>query len=214
MPINFSRCMVPCNAKINFYLKQIQNAKKNSELFSRNILGSYLKVNGNEINILRTNYGKPFLADFPEIHYNIAHSENFIVGVIAEESVGIDIERIRIINKLIVDSIYTKNEKQYISSKKNEVGIRSTKIWTMKEAYLKMLGSGFTLPHKKFDVLALKNKSIFFTSMIYEDQIFTICYRKRFASSVPVKGTLILPGIPVPGKAPKNSTEKDKMKNN
>ncbi|MDR2360428.1 MAG: 4'-phosphopantetheinyl transferase superfamily protein [Oscillospiraceae bacterium] len=95
---------------------------------------------GNAV-ILRTERGKPYIADAPNIHFNISHTKGYAAIAAAERAVGIDIELYERLDNLrdperFARRVFHPNE---IASE-----LSRAELWTRKEAYLKMLGTGFT----------------------------------------------------------------------
>ena len=85
--------------------------------------------------------GKPFLADYPHIHFNMSHCQVAAVCALAPHPIGIDVERIRPFNESVVR--YTMNEeelRQIEASSRPDIAF--IRLWTMKEALLKLKGTG------------------------------------------------------------------------
>ena len=63
-----------------------------SEPFLRQVLARY--ISENNFMIERGEFGKPYLRDFPELHFNVSHSgEKLLIAISFEQAVGIDIEK-------------------------------------------------------------------------------------------------------------------------
>ena len=86
-------------------------------------------------------YGKPYIKNAPYYHFSIAHSQECIVFIHHTEPVGIDMEYISNRRAAIQNSFFTEQEREFIkhSAKADSDFYR---IWTCKEAYVKMLGTG------------------------------------------------------------------------
>ncbi len=54
-------------------------------------------------------YGKPVLAAPSEIHFNISHSENWVVCAVNDNPVGIDVETIKPIDLKIAERFYSRD---------------------------------------------------------------------------------------------------------
>lgn len=107
-------------------------------------------------------YGKPYLPNHDTFHFNISHSGKWVILGYAKSNLGTDIEKIpdKYQNeyKEIVDSFYTCDEQKYIL--KTEAHLRQnlfTQIWTMKESYLKYIGTGLYKDLNSFSVDPFKN---------------------------------------------------------
>lgn len=105
------------------------------------------------INLCYNENGKPSLEHVEGFLYNISHSGKWVVIAYGDNEVGIDIERIPVKNTDIVDDFFSDEEKKYIHSGKNDEQIRRfIEIWTLKESYLKYLGTGLSKKLNSFSV--------------------------------------------------------------
>jgi len=85
--------------------------------------------------------GKPFLAGHPEIHFNMSHCRVAVACVVDRRPVGIDVETIRKYNPQL--AAYTMNDEELRRIEASaEPEVEFTRLWTMKEALLKMSGTG------------------------------------------------------------------------
>ena len=88
-------------------------------------------------------HGKPFLEGLPDIHFNISHCRETVVCAIARRPVGIDVESIHSFRESLV--AYTMNEKEVEQIKQAErPDVEFIRLWTMKEAVLKLTGEGIS----------------------------------------------------------------------
>ncbi|MBO5726708.1 MAG: 4'-phosphopantetheinyl transferase superfamily protein [Clostridia bacterium] len=97
------------------------------------------------IKLARTEKGKPYAIDIPYC-FNISHCENLLAIAIDKKSIGVDIEKIKTLKSDVTKALCTQSDTDFLNSAENEQDalIRFYKIWTAKEAYFKMLGSGIT----------------------------------------------------------------------
>lgn len=156
---------------IKLYFFKKEKAYIYSEIFARTILGKVLVVDGNTLSICTNEFGKPYLKDYPSIHYNISHTKDILVCVISDKPIGVDIEKKRPIKVKIIKHVFTLNEQKYIWSNKKELDEIFTELWTRKEAYVKWLGKGMEIPFNSFDVL---DETRLITLKI-NDYIISIC---------------------------------------
>ena len=138
----------------NFYdkipkLKKDKISKfKNYESKVRSIIGEMIlkellvknNVSYNSLDYYINEYGKPYLKDH-NIFFNISHSFDYVITAISDNEVGIDIEKIRKTPIKIINQFATEKEKEYILSSKKNIEERIFKIFTLKEAYFKRLGT-------------------------------------------------------------------------
>ena len=85
-------------------------------------------------------HGKPVLAGFPHIHFNLSHCQLAAICVVSDKPVGVDIETIHPYNESLVRYTMNDDEVQRI----NGSGLEFTKLWTQKEAVVKLSGRGIT----------------------------------------------------------------------
>jgi 4'-phosphopantetheinyl transferase len=85
--------------------------------------------------------GKPFLKDRPDIHFNISHSGAMALCALHEAPVGADIEKIRPVGAGVAKRILTAAEQQVYVQTEDKQNL-FFQIWTLKEAYIKYLGTG------------------------------------------------------------------------
>lgn len=85
--------------------------------------------------------GKPFIVGHPEIHFNFSHCREAAVCVVSDRRVGVDVESISRYKESLAR--YTMNcaEMEYIVGSRYP-DIEFTRLWTMKEAKLKLTGEG------------------------------------------------------------------------
>ena len=91
-------------------------------------------------------HGKPFLKDYPNIHFNLSHCPKGAVCAIDSKPVGIDIERC-IFKEDLANFVLNDNELQQVLSAADK-SIAFTTLWTMKESYMKLTGTGLVSNRK------------------------------------------------------------------
>lgn len=125
----------------------------------RAILSNYLSEAPETIHFRYTYYGKPFLE--PKIgkaslHFNVTHTEDIALYVIAQaRRVGIDIERYRSIPdaEAIAERFFSPREKRALYNLSiQQRQLAFLRCWTRKEAYIKAVGIGLSLPLDQFSV--------------------------------------------------------------
>lgn len=86
-------------------------------------------------------YGKPYLWDSPNVHFNISHSGQYVACAVADRPVGIDVQVIGAYWPEVAVRVCSEEELSRIRTS-DDPAAEFTKLWTRKEAYLKMLGRG------------------------------------------------------------------------
>ena len=117
--------------------------------------------------------GKPFFPDFPHFKFNITHGGNIIaVAFCNDREVGIDVEaNDRKVNLLIAERHFTPAEAEFLQKTPEQQRPHAfLRLWTIKEAYLKMLGTGLSRPLDSFEIQYFNGKI-----NIYENQTLQNC---------------------------------------
>ncbi len=86
---------------------------------------------------------KPFLSGYPDLFFNISHCKNGIAVVVADKPVGIDIESFHDAEHGLLEKTMNPEECRQIASSGNPAA-EFTRLWTRKEAVLKLRGTGIT----------------------------------------------------------------------
>ncbi len=108
----------------------------------------------------RDQYGKPYLADHPELFFNLSHSGDWVVCGLGDRKLGIDVERMEQIDLSIADDQFSREEAAYLSSLPKEEKLSSFyTIWTLKESFTKLDGRGLGIPLNSF-FFELKDEKI------------------------------------------------------
>ena len=124
----------------------------------RDVLSRYLDVLPAQLAFSTNPHGKPALAslDHAWLQFNLSHSGDLaLVAVARDRPIGVDVERIAPPDKFprLVEQFFSANENAAFRSLPE--GKRAAAFfagWTRKEAYIKALGVGASLPLDQFDV--------------------------------------------------------------
>ncbi|AET70521.1 phosphopantetheine--protein transferase [Desulfosporosinus orientis DSM 765] len=162
------------------YFLKIENAVNYSQLFARKVLGQCLDVDGSSLSLGINEFGKPYLRDYPNIHYNIAHKKGAIVCAVLDRPVGVDLEEVKNFNKRVAQRFFTQNEQDYVFARKRNQDLRFAKIWTRKEAFVKWVGKGMTIPFDSFDVLKIDKRNVFIHTEYVGGYIISVCHSWHF----------------------------------
>jgi 4'-phosphopantetheinyl transferase len=118
------------------------------DILTRLMVSRVLVVHPDSIVFAEGEYGKPFLPDISDIHFNISHAGNYVTCAVSDSPVGIDVETTDHKGYMDVAGRYfAKDELLYVQSFQNESEQRKAfaEIWTMKEAYIKRDGRGLSI---------------------------------------------------------------------
>ena len=102
----------------------------------------------------RNEHGKPYLSEAPEIYVNWSHSGDYVICAIADQEVGIDLQRMdREPKENLIRKALTEKEREDL--KKLDPVDRKKRFyeyWSVKESFLKALGTGFYTSLERFQV--------------------------------------------------------------
>ena len=145
-----------------FKFENVKKEKMASALLKNKYIGEY---HLNE-------YGKP-VSD--KTFFNISHTDGYIVLVMDEVPVGIDIEKIKPVEDDLKEFVSNEEEKLYIHDDQSFF-----EVWTNKEALVKANGKGInkkpnTIPGLPIDGKRVyENKAFFNKTIKYKDLIITV----------------------------------------
>lgn len=145
-----------------------------SELLVRTIICQTLNIPNTEIIFDRNKYGKPYLRGYHDFHFNLSHTRDAIAVAVSNGPVGVDIEKFRDANIEIAKRFFTDGEASFITRNIIDTDKRFYEIWTKKEAYIKFIGKGLSIPLNSFDVLD-NNISINIHTFEKDDYIISVC---------------------------------------
>ena len=87
---------------------------------------------------------KPYFAGYPDIHFNISHSGDYVITALAEIPVGIDIEEKQDREFLSLGRlVFSPSEKEHFMTCGNRMD-EFFRLWVRKEAYIKWTGEGLS----------------------------------------------------------------------
>jgi 4'-phosphopantetheinyl transferase len=124
----------------------------------RRILADELGEDARELRILEGPHGRPELAGLP-LHFNVSHSQDkALIAVSSTARIGVDIEALAPIERDLVERFFSSAEQASLAALAGPDWERGFyRCWTRKEAFVKALGRGLSLPLEDFDVTIDEN---------------------------------------------------------
>lgn len=124
------------------------------DLLIRSLICQKYKINNEEIRFKYNEYGKPFVENFSDFHFNLSHSREWVVCTTANFNVGIDIEKVSEIEALkLAKEFFSADEFYDISNMNSDEQINYFyDLWTLKESYIKTIGKGLYTPLNSFSI--------------------------------------------------------------
>lgn len=146
-------------------------------------------------NITYKEHGKPYLCDRNDVFFNISHSGHVVICAFSDQNVGADIEQYRKFDDSLLHMICREEEISKIASLDVQPDMAYTKLWTIKESFIKYLGTGLSLSPKEIFVDLTPPVRVFcqkadcrglsFTGFALENHAITICSRyELFAQQI------------------------------
>lgn len=86
-------------------------------------------------------YGKPYFKKYPSLHFNISHCPQSVACVICDTPVGVDVENSDFYSPDIARMVLSEYEMKNVCAAESPEQ-EFSRYWTMKESYLKYLGTG------------------------------------------------------------------------
>lgn len=115
----------------------------------RQILALSLNERPEKIRIAKAEHGKPYLADYPELAFNLSHTEDsWMIALARQCQLGVDIEFCKPRPNLsgLVGRCFSEEEAAYWQQLPEAEKIPAFyRFWTRKEAFVKATGLGIAL---------------------------------------------------------------------
>ena len=139
----------------------IEDAKRTlyGDILARYLACKKLNICNEQLNFQNNKFGKPYLKNYPDFHFNISHSGDWVVCATSNKEVGIDVEQIKPIDLDIAKRFFSNSEYQDLIVK--EENIQTTyfyDIWTLKESYIKYIGKGLSMSLDSFSIVREEDK--------------------------------------------------------
>ena len=119
--------------------------------------------------------GKPFLADHPDIFFNLSHCQEAVACVVGDVRVGIDVESLSSYDVSLLPSTMNDDEQQLIL-RSPDPRTSFVRLWTMKESLLKMTGAGISSDMRNIlNGYDASSEAFRFHTTVYPQFVCTVC---------------------------------------
>ena len=144
----------------------------------RQILAHYSQIAPAKLSFDYGAHGKPFLSNECSLQFNLSHSGEYALCGVARQAVGVDIEQLRVMDRLegLVKRCLTVSEQRALAKVLPEQ--QSTgflRYWTCKEAYLKATGQGISESLTAIEVDLGPTPQLKAPGQLWQLQIITPC---------------------------------------
>ena len=144
------------------------------------VLEKYYKINSFQLG--KGEHGKPYLENVQGINFNISHCRGLVVCGVSENDIGVDVEYFRRFDEKVMERIFSPSEKEYVLSS-DAAGENFFRIWTLKEALGKYIGTGLFSDLKKYSfsfdgeapVCGNSEGKIFTQMILHEKWVVSVC---------------------------------------
>lgn len=137
-------------------------------------------------------YGKPYLKDYPEFHFSISHSGEWVVCAADRTPVGVDIQEMKPWKMSLAKRFYHEEEYGRLLESGDDPDRQTQEfysMWTAKESAVKLSGRGIGAGISQYvtardysDIYDTKEKQIFCTKRYngIEGYMLCVCSRTKF----------------------------------
>ena len=133
------------------------------------LLADGLVPQGASLHFEYNSHGKPHLADFPDVHFNISHCPKAIAVAIDSAPIGVDVERYVNPSDSLLNYCMNDDEVRQVRQSSQPEKTFAT-LWTQKEALFKQRGTGIT--HELREVLAHPHPDVRLETSVFDEQQF------------------------------------------
>jgi phosphopantetheinyl transferase len=170
----------------HFLDQTISEKRKNEHYSGRKLFGNlvdYLDLPASSIELLKTDLGKPYAKNGDKMIYtSFSHSQDWVLsGISLKFDIGLDCERLdRKISENVIDRIRSETEKAMMQD------VSDLEMWTMKEAFVKCIGTGIRMNLKNYPITKQENKyvvrwqnvRIYIVPFIWQNHQLAVAWKK------------------------------------
>ena len=120
----------------------------------QSVLPLYMKERGIVLRdtpaLLRTEMGKPYFAGSSGMYVNLTHCRGLAAVLLSPYECGVDAETVRPVRERVVRRVFSDAEQKALAA--SDAPDRFfTRLWTLKEAYVKAIGVGISYPMREVE---------------------------------------------------------------
>ena len=103
-------------------------------------------------------HGKPYLKEYPDIHFSLSHCRQAVACAVSDSPVGIDIESIRSYKPMLAAYVLSEADLQEVMQAERP-DVEFIKRWTQKESFVKLTGQGISNIMKDLDMSGTQSQT-------------------------------------------------------
>jgi len=141
------------NRAHRFRFRKDHNLFVMGRCFTKIMLAHYTDGTPESVKIIPDSFGKPTCEI--NLYFNISHADDELLLGFSKSEIGVDIERIdpAVDIESIGESHFSENELQQLMNRTRDERVEMFfEIWTKKEALIKAIGKGLSIPLQDFNV--------------------------------------------------------------
>lgn len=141
-----------------------------------------------EEELMYGDFGKPYLSCHGDVFFNLSHCDGMAVCFLADRECGVDAEKIRTVREAVVRKVFSPEERETLLSAEDP-DYMFTRLWTLKEAYVKAIGRGLSY-HMGEVCFSLKNEKVCsnvsdaaFAQILLPEHVVSACVLKTMETN-------------------------------
>lgn len=158
-----------------------------TECFARYCISKMSGLSLEKVSFARNCYGKPYLTNALNSFFNMSHSGDYVICGLSNTPIGVDIEEIVRAPLDVAEYCFSANEKRVLREKNGrEADKLFYALWTLKEAYLKMVGIGLrNITQCSFSIDSENGEiKCFLDGKIAEEFVFSLIEKGNYIMAV------------------------------
>lgn len=147
-------------------------------------LAKHFGIEESSIIIRKDINGAPFVEGLDGVFVSISHTKGMVACAFADSRVGVDVETVSLRRKMVEKRVFTPREIEAIDEAQDE-NLAFFTLWTLKESWLKAIGTGFAGNAKEieftfFENTVLSNLQTFsFFSQVRDGYAISLCVENQ-----------------------------------
>ncbi len=139
------------------------------------------KIHFEQMQFSTNMHGKPILLN-DSLYFNLSHTRNHVLCVFSTKvEVGADVEKIENAPFEIMNNFFHTKEIEYINTPYKDRAFLFYDVWTKKEAYLKMIGTGL---HDRISEINILSCPFTIETYQVEQYLCSVCFNQAHDYSI------------------------------